>query len=76
MDFLVYFEGHELQIFWFINFFSSQPHLLNVSVLQNYNHLLENVTLRLKCMYLLDLFLVSYPGNLTSIDETFLSNLS
>ena len=26
-------------------------------------------------MHLLDLFLVSYPGNLTSIDETFLSNL-
>lgn len=44
-------------------------------MLQNYNHLLENVTLRLKCMYLLDLFLVSYPGNLTPTDETFLSNL-
>ena len=64
------------KFFGLLIFFSSQPHLLNVSVLQNYNHLLENVTLRLKCMYLLDLFLVSYPGNLTSIDETFVSNLS
>ena len=44
-------------------------------MLQNNNQLLENVTLRLKCVHLLDLFLVSYPGNLTSIDETFLSNL-
>lgn len=61
--------------FGLLIFFSSQPHLLNVSMLQNYNHLLENVTLRLKCMYLLDLFLVSYPGNLTPTDETLLSNL-
>ena len=60
--------------FGLLTFFSSQPHLLNVSMLQNYNHLLENVTLRLKCMHLLDLLLVSDPGNLTSTDEMFLSN--
>ena len=63
-------------IFWFINFFFIPTPPVECFSVAKLNHLLENVTLRLKCMYLLDLFLVSYPGNLTSIDETFLSNLS